>query len=248
MNPQANKRCKLAVELMAALQLCLSLTPAPTWAASLPNDLSAGQQLLYCAHLHSFRQKGKAGYLEYRADVLAVVRPAVLRYITPERFDAESEDVRLLAWHAFREMMLDEEKIPGTGSLAIQAQGKACRDLLAAQLPGTSFPPPRPDPRPEPRRAVNGEDYAALIQAAIKRFIVLDKPLQGNPLAEVEVRSDKSGRILGRRLVTSSGVAEWDRAVLRAIDRVEVLPVDEAGHSPPVLLISFRPLPDRPDQ
>lgn len=104
MNPQANRRCKRAVELMVALQLCLSLTPAPTWAASLPNDLSAGQQLLYCAHLYSFRQKGKAGYLEYRADVLAVVRPAVLRYITPERFDAESEDVRLFAWHSFRGM------------------------------------------------------------------------------------------------------------------------------------------------
>lgn len=246
MNPLLMCRAERAVGLVVALQLWLLLMHGPTWAAPLPRDLSAGQQLLYCAHLYSFRQKGQVGYLEYRADVLTVVRPAVLHYIPPERFDAESEEVRLMAWHAFREMMLDEEKIPGTGSLVIQAQGKACRDLLAAQLPGASFPPPKPEPRPEPRRAVNGEDYAALIQSAIKRFIVLDKPLPGNPLAEVEVRTDKSGQILGRRLVTSSGSADWDRAVLRAIDRVEVLPVDEAGRSPPVLLISFRPLLDRP--
>ena len=49
------------------------------------------------------------------------------------------------------------------------------------------------------------------------------------------------GTIIGRRLLKSSGVPAWDEAVLRAIDKTEVLPRDTDGRVPPSLEISFRP-------
>ena len=63
----------------------------------------------------------------------------------------------------------------------------------------------------------------------------------GNPIAAVEVKVAPDGTIIGRRLVTSSGVAAWDEAVLRAIDRTAVLPRNPDGPTPPSMLIEFRP-------
>jgi colicin import membrane protein len=42
-------------------------------------------------------------------------------------------------------------------------------------------------------------------------------------------------------LLASSGSQAWDDAVLRAIDRTEVLPLDEKGKIPSVMDIGFRP-------
>jgi colicin import membrane protein len=83
--------------------------------------------------------------------------------------------------------------------------------------------------------------YAGRIKAAIKPKIVFADELTSNPTAEVEVRAGPDGTILGRRLIKSSNVQEWDEAVLRAIDRTEVLPRDVDGRVPPSLVISFRP-------
>ncbi len=63
----------------------------------------------------------------------------------------------------------------------------------------------------------------------------------GNPTAEVDVRAAPDGTIIGRRLVKSSGIPAWDEAVLRAIDKTEVLPRDTDGRVPPTLLLVFRP-------
>jgi len=83
--------------------------------------------------------------------------------------------------------------------------------------------------------------YAGRIKAAIKPKIVFADELASNPTAEVEVRAGPDGTILGRRLIKSSNVKEWDEAVLRAIDRTEVLPRDVDGRVPPSLVITFRP-------
>jgi colicin import membrane protein len=83
--------------------------------------------------------------------------------------------------------------------------------------------------------------YAGRIKAAIKPNIVFPDAIAGNPTAEVSVRAGPTGTILGRTLVRSSGVPEWDEAVLRAIDRTETLPRDVDGRVPPSLVISFRP-------
>ena len=63
----------------------------------------------------------------------------------------------------------------------------------------------------------------------------------GNPLASVEVRTAPDGRIIGRKLIKSSGSAAWDDAVLRAIDKTEMLPRDTDGRVPSSLVIDFKP-------
>jgi colicin import membrane protein len=84
--------------------------------------------------------------------------------------------------------------------------------------------------------------YAGRIKARIKPNIVLTAPVQGNPSATVEVRVAPDGTIVGKKLVTPSGVAAWDETVLRAIDKTEVLPKDVDGRVPPTITIAFRPL------
>ena len=83
--------------------------------------------------------------------------------------------------------------------------------------------------------------YAGRIQARIKPNITFTDEVQGNPKAEVEVRTSSDGTILGRKLLSSSGNRSWDEAVLRAIDRTATLPRDMDGRVPPVIVISFRP-------
>lgn len=83
--------------------------------------------------------------------------------------------------------------------------------------------------------------YAGRIRARIQPNIVFADSVSGNPLATVEVRLAPDGTISAKRLVKSSGVKAWDDAVLRAIDKTEVLPRDTDGRVPPVIEIDFRP-------
>lgn len=83
--------------------------------------------------------------------------------------------------------------------------------------------------------------YAGRIIARIKPNIVYTDDIVGNPVAEVEVRTSPDGTIVGRKILKSSGVKAWDEAVLKAIDKTEVLPRDTDGRVPPALVITFRP-------
>jgi colicin import membrane protein len=83
--------------------------------------------------------------------------------------------------------------------------------------------------------------YGGRIKAVIRPNIIYNDSPTGNPVAEVEVRAAPGGAILSRKLLKSSGDAEWDKAVLRAIDKTETLPRDVDGRVPPVLVISFQP-------
>lgn len=83
--------------------------------------------------------------------------------------------------------------------------------------------------------------YAGRIRGRIKPNIVFTDDITGNPMAEVEVRTSPDGTIISRKLLKPSGIASWDEAVLRAIDKTEVLPRDTDGRVPPTLVISFRP-------
>ncbi|MBX3607698.1 MAG: TonB C-terminal domain-containing protein [Piscinibacter sp.] len=91
------------------------------------------------------------------------------------------------------------------------------------------------------RSAGPSASYAGRIKARILPNIVFTEAIDGNPLATVEVRAGPDGTIIGRRLIKSSGVRAWDEAVLRAIDKTEVLPRDEDGRVPSSFEISFRP-------
>ena len=82
--------------------------------------------------------------------------------------------------------------------------------------------------------------YAGRIKARIKPNVVFSETVPGNPVASVEVRAAADGTIVGRRLVRSSGVPAWDEAVLRAIDKTEILPRDTDGRVPSPIVIDFR--------
>ena len=86
------------------------------------------------------------------------------------------------------------------------------------------------------------DSYGGRIRARVKPNITFDpSSVSGNPAAEVEVRCAPDGTIVSRKLTKSSGNAAWDNAVLKAIDKTEVLPRDTDGrvHSP--LLLIFKP-------
>ena len=83
--------------------------------------------------------------------------------------------------------------------------------------------------------------YAGRIRARIKPNIVFTEDIAGNPTAEVEVRTSPDGTIVGKTLIKRSGSPAWDEAVLKAIDKAEVLPRDVDGRVPSPLVISFRP-------
>jgi colicin import membrane protein len=83
--------------------------------------------------------------------------------------------------------------------------------------------------------------YAGRVSGKVKPNIVFTEDLPNNPAAEVEVRAAPDGTIVGRKLTKSSGSKSWDDAVLKAIDKSEVLPRDTDGRVPSPLVISFRP-------
>ena len=86
------------------------------------------------------------------------------------------------------------------------------------------------------------DSYGGRIRARVKPNITFDpSSVSGNPSAEVEVRCAPDGTIVSSKLTKSSGNAAWDNAVLKAIDKTEILPRDIDGrvHSP--LLLIFRP-------
>lgn len=82
--------------------------------------------------------------------------------------------------------------------------------------------------------------YAGRIKARVKPNITFTDDVPGNPSAEVEVRASADGTIVGRRLLRSSGVPAWDDAVLRAVDKTQMLPKDNDGRVPSPIVITFR--------
>ncbi len=115
-----------------------------------------------------------------------------------------------------------------------QENMKRMAGLAGATGPDTSTGKAQQSAGPSP-------SYAGRIKARVKPNIVFTEDIAGNPTAEVEVRTSPDGTIVGRKLVKSSGVASWDEAVLRAIDKTEVLPRNEDGKVISPLTLVFRP-------
>jgi len=84
-------------------------------------------------------------------------------------------------------------------------------------------------------------NWAGRVRARVKPNIVFTDDIAGNPKAEVEVQLAPDGTIVGKKLVRSSGHAGWDNAVLRALDKTEVLPRDTDGRVPSSVILEFRP-------
>ena len=82
--------------------------------------------------------------------------------------------------------------------------------------------------------------YIGRIKGRIRPNVSFPDTIPGNPKVEVDVRLAPDGRIMSSRIVKGSGVPEWDNAVVRAIERTEVLPRDEYGKVPPALIIEYQ--------
>ena len=91
------------------------------------------------------------------------------------------------------------------------------------------------------RDAGPSANYGGRIIARVRPNIVLTESVPPSLRAEVEVRAAADGTITARRLVKSSGNVTWDEAVLRAIDRTDVLPKDDNGRVPSSMVIGFTP-------
>jgi colicin import membrane protein len=83
--------------------------------------------------------------------------------------------------------------------------------------------------------------YAGRVIARLKPLSVFSESVSGNPKVEVELKLGSDGTILAKRIVKRSGVPAWDDAVLRAIEKAEVMPRDTDGRVPSAILISWGP-------
>ena len=101
---------------------------------------------------------------------------------------------------------------------------------------------PEPTVQQPPNQVASTRTYAQKIIARIKPNMVFDpSELEGNPIAEVELRSAPNGRIMARKLIKPSGNDAWDAAVIRAIDKTDFLPLDLDGTIPTRMVISWGP-------
>ncbi len=91
------------------------------------------------------------------------------------------------------------------------------------------------------RAAGPSASYGGRIRARIRPNIVFTDSIATNPQAVVLVKTAPDGTIISRELTRSSGSKAWDDAVLKAIDKTQVLPRDTDGRVPAELEISFRP-------
>ena len=76
------------------------------------------------------------------------------------------------------------------------------------------------------RSAGPSDSYSGRIRGRIKPNITFTEDIASNAPAEVEVRCAPDGTIVGKKLIKSSGNAAWDNAVLKTIDKTEILPRD----------------------
>ena len=119
----------------------------------------------------------------------------------------------------------------------LEQQRKETLARLMAEASGTGSPTARGTAA---KSSGPSDSYAGRIRARVKPNIVFADDVPGNPSAEVEVRMAPDGTIVSRKISKPSGVKSWDDAVLRALDKTEVLPRDVDGRVHTPLIIAFK--------
>ncbi|MDR7299361.1 colicin import membrane protein [Pelomonas aquatica] len=92
------------------------------------------------------------------------------------------------------------------------------------------------------QNAAPSAGWKGRVVGRIKPLIIYSGNRDANPTVLVRLTLGPDGRILGTRVLTASSDAEWDRAVLRAIEKAEMLPRDTDGRVPPVVDLNLFPL------
>jgi colicin import membrane protein len=93
---------------------------------------------------------------------------------------------------------------------------------------------------PGPTSSNFGADYAGQIQKRIRDNTDFPANVDGNRAAEVEIRVTPDGRILGQRILKSSGNIAFDEAILRGIERAENMPRNRDGVAPSPIIATIR--------
>ena len=176
-------------------------------------------------------QKAREAKAQAQAQALAQAQAQTQRQAEAERA-AKAEQKRR---EEARELLADEAR------LAEQREANLRRMMGQA---GPNSPPGAGNPGSRGTAAQDAAPtaaYSGRLAALVRSNLVFTGNLPDGAVAEVEVRAAASGMVLARRLVKSSGHADWDEAVLRAIDRTSRLPRDTDGRVPPVIIIAFKP-------
>lgn len=135
-----------------------------------------------------------------------------------------------------------DPKAEAKAKAAAEAQAKADAAKLAAQRQANLDRLMRNLAKDQISSAGLSDSYIGRIVARVKANIVFPRDgVVGNPAALVSVECATDGRITGRKIIAGSGNDQWDQAVLRALDRTQVLPVDEHKRVPCPFEINFRP-------
>ena len=82
-------------------------------------------------------------------------------------------------------------------------------------------------------------EYHRKVINAIARNLVMGRLAGSNHETEVLVTISAEGRVLSRSIIQSSGNAEWNDIVIRAIDRTETFPKDVYGIVPSPMILIF---------
>ena len=158
---------------------------------------------------------------------------------------AERDKQRLAQAERDKQRQADEQQAKKQEQLKArqdEARAAAAHDAQVRRMMAQAGSSDTAVPGNAARTAGPSSSYAGRIKARIKPNIVLTASVAGNPTAEVEVRVAPDGTIVGRKITKSSGSVAWDEAVLRAIDKTEILPKDTDGRVQPVMTLALRPL------
>ena len=149
-----------------------------------------------------------------------------------------AEQQRLADEKKKREELAKKEKLKQEQEAKLREQARKDQIARMQQLASGSG---SPGSQGTAQKASGPSDsYAGRIRARVKPNIVFADDVPGNPSAEVEVRMAPDGTIVARKITKSSGVPSWDQAVLRALDRTEILPRDVDGRIHTPLIIAFK--------
>lgn len=135
-----------------------------------------------------------------------------------------------------------DPKAEAKAKAAADAQAKADAEKLAAQRRANLDRLMRNLAQDQISSAGLSDSYIGRIVARVKSNIVFPRDgVDGNPAALVKVECAADGRITRSTVIAASGNQQWDQAVIRALERTQVLPLDEHKRVPCPFEINFRP-------
>ena len=187
------------------------------------------------------RQAEKAAADKAVADKAAADKVAADKVALEKKRQAEKRQAEKVAADKKAAELKAEKAQAAQERLEVAAAAKAREDQMR-RIMGQAGATGGPQATGSAQRASGpSAGYNARLVARIKPNVVFTDAISGNPVAEIEVRTQPDGTITSRRLVKSSGNPAWDEAALRAIDRTGSLPRDTDGSVPSPMIVVLRP-------